>query len=406
MLSIFKSKAGALVVLALLLILSGALLLTTFRQESDPFKGDAIVDPPFTSLTYSIHTFMWWNDAGQQLDWAKLMGFSHVKQIFPWKNIEPLQDEWHFERGDVIVDEAQARGIQVVVRLSDAPDWAYPSLPPRENSNYVDAPPDNLDDWGNFCGVVAERYKGRITAYQIWNEPNLSREWGDNPPDAGQYVEMLRVCSEAIRAVDPDVILISAGLSPTGNYDEIAHRDDLYLQAMYDYEFQQYVDVVGVHAPGFSVPEYGPDDSERDGGGRWATFRRIEDLRKIMVANGDAERQMAILETGYTTDQIHDSYRWFAVDEENQAINLEAAYRYAALKWRPWIGLMSSIYIAKSSWTEQDEQFWWALNDPQTGRMRPAFGALAQMEKYCGDLIMPRRTAQGSAHEMDYNPCS
>jgi hypothetical protein len=404
-----RTKARALVAVALFLVLSGIPVLLMRNPDPDPFQAQAIVDPPFTALTYSVQGFMWWGNAGLHLDWVRLMGFSHIKQTFAWEDIELKQDEWHFDESDIIVDEANARGVQLIVRLSDAPDWSHPGLDdkePEDPESYLDAPPDNLGDWADFCGAIASRYAGRIAAYQIWNEPNLTREWGNQPPNAQEYVEMLQVCSDAIRQYDPEVILISAGLSPTGQHDENAHRDDMFLQAMYDHNFQQYIDVVGVHAPGHSTPEYGPDDAVRDGLGRWMSFRRVEDLRKIMIANGDAARQMAILEVGYTTDTTDSIYAWFAVDEETQARNLVAAYRYAAEHWRPWVGLMSAIYLAKPSWTPDDEEFWWSFNDPQTGTMRPVFGAMTQMEKYCGDIIIPRRSPTGSAFALAYNPCS
>jgi len=81
--------------------------------------------------------------------------------------------------------------------------------------------------------------------------------WTDDP-------RIVEATSEAIREADPDAILISAGLAPTGQHNELAHRDDMYLQAMYNVGFEQYIDVVGVHAPGFSIPAYGPDDAEKD----------------------------------------------------------------------------------------------------------------------------------------------
>jgi polysaccharide biosynthesis protein PslG len=377
--------------------------------DHDPFRGAAITDPPFTSLTYSVQVFIWWDDGiypGLTLEWVRLMGFTHVKQTFAWRDVEPIQGEWHFPNGDRIVDHVERQGLELIIRLSDTPDWARPpGLPRRADGDYVDTPPADLADWANYCGQIAARYRGRVAAYQIWNEPNLRREWGDQPPNAAGYVEMLRLCSEAIRAADPDAILISAGLSPTGQHDDMAHRDDIYLQQMYDLGFQEYIDVVGVHAPGYTIPGYGPDDAERDGFGRWATFRRVEDLRKIMIRNGDAARQMAILEVGYTTDPIHETYHWFAVDEEAQARNLGDAYRFAATHWRPWIGLMSAIYLAKPSWTPEDEEFWWAFNDPQTGRMRPVFGEMVQMEKYCGDVYVPRRSPEETTIASEHNPC-
>ncbi|PJF22825.1 MAG: hypothetical protein CUN56_04035 [Phototrophicales bacterium] len=403
-----KVRLMILTLFVVFIIVVGLLLIT--RQNHDPFHADAIIDPPFTSLTYGVQIFGWWDvdgtTLGHHLEWVRLLAFTHAKQIFAWQDIEPNPDEWHFDVADRIVSEAENKGVYLVVRLSDAPDWAHPSLPPQSEGSYVDAPADNPDDWAEFCGMVAARYAGRIRAYQIWNEPNLSREWGNRPPNAADYVVHLRACSEAIRAADPNAIIISAGLSPTGNMDDTAHRDDLYLQAMYDANFQQYVDVVGVHAPGWGVPpEYGPDDAERDGRGRWATFRRVEDLRKIMIANEDAARQIAILEMGYTIDQTNPDYAWHAVNEAQQRDYLVAAFRYAAEHWRPWVGLMSVIYFAKPGWTQADEQFWWALNDAETGAIRPAFAGLAQMEKYCGDVIFPARDEYESAYAPEYNPC-
>jgi len=374
--------------------------------DRDPFAADAIVDPPFESLTYGVQAFLWWNPhATLHMDWVQLMSFTHVKQTFAWEDIEPEQDDWHFGPGDVLLQELEARDLQLIVRLSDAPEWAHQTELAAGAEPFVDAPPVNMDDWADFCFTVADRYRGRVRAYQVWNEPNLTREWGNRPPDAAGYVELLGVCSAAIRQADPDAILISAGLAPTGNEDIRALRDDYYLQQMYDHNFQEHIDVIGVHAPGFTVPEYGPDDAQRDGFGRWATFRRIEDLRKIMIHNGDAARQMAILETGYTTDPLHPEYTWFAVTEAEQAAYMVRAYQYAADNWRPWVGLMSAIYIPKVSWTSDDEEYWWAITDPEMVEIRPAFAALAQMPKFCGDIVIPPRTPEESAVALEYNPC-
>jgi hypothetical protein len=248
-----------------------------------------------------------------------------------------------------------------------------------------------MDDWAAYCGTVAGRYAGRIAAYQVWNEPNLSREWGSRPPDAAAYSGLLRACAEAIRAADPAAIVISAGLAPTGTNDDSARPDDVFLQQMYDAGFQQWADVVGMHAPGYSAPDLSPDDAERQGRQRFFTFRRVEDLRRVMVANGDAARQAAILEVGWTTDPgTNPAYAWFAVDEDTQARYMVEAYRYAAQHWRPWVGLMSAIYIADPAWTPADEEYWWAVTTPDN-YTRPAFVALANMEKQCGARVIPAR---------------
>lgn len=356
-------------------------------RASDPFASRAIRNAPFPSLTYSIQTFLWW-DEGQQglhLDWVRLMSFSHIKQTFAWKDIERQPDEWHWAEADKLLAEAEKRDLRVIARLGGTPDWATST-----RGDMTDTPPDELSEWADYCAAISGRYRGRIAAYQIWNEPNLSREWGNREPNAAQYVALLAACSDAIRANDPKAILISAGLAPTGNYDARAHRDDIYLNALYDAGFQQYIDVVGVHAPGFSPPTYSPDEAEANAIGRWFTFRRVEDLRKIMIARGDAARQMAVLEFGWTTDPIHEDYAWYAVSEDEQADYLLAAYDYAIAHWRPWVGLMSVIYMPDITWTENDEEYWWAITTPDKGHRR-AFFALANMRKVCDNILIPER---------------
>jgi hypothetical protein len=110
----------------------------------------------------------------------------------------------------------------------------------------------------------------------------------------------------------------------------------------------------------------------------------VEDLRKIMVEAGDADKQVVVLEFGWTTDTRPDSpYRWHAVSEEEQADYLVRAYQWAREHWRPWIGLMSLIYIANPDWTENDEQYWWAITYPSwpVPKVRPAYERLKAMPK-------------------------
>ncbi|MCZ7544505.1 MAG: hypothetical protein M5R40_13740 [Anaerolineae bacterium] len=225
----------------------------------------------------------------------------------------------------------------------------------------------------------------------MWNEPNLSREWGDNwgtpeierAPDAAEYVALLRACYQGVRRGDPDAIVISAGLAPTGTGLPAAIPDTEYLQQMYDAGAAAYFDVLGVHAPGYGQPPELPPDDPVFEGHRWRSFRHVEDIRRIMVRNGDAHKQVALLEVGWTTDQVHDNYSWMAVSEATQADYLVRAYRYAAEQWQAWIGPVTAIYIADPLWTEANEEWWWSLTVPgyPEAGLRPAYHALAAMPK-------------------------
>lgn len=343
------------------------------------------VQPLFDSPAYGIHTFLWWKPdiAQRDLGLVQEMGFGWVKQTFPWREIEGIEKgayDWY--RTDLIVQMVEESGLQMVVRLDQNPLWAVASLPDAQiNDNQ---PPVDYQDFGDFCHAVAARYHGRIAAYQVWNEPNLSREWGGQPPDPAAYTELLRVCYEGIKTADPGAIVISAGLAPTGTTLPVAMPDGEFLQGMYAAGAGAYFDVLGVHAPGYKAPpEMSPDEVAADtefGNGRWFAFRHVEDLRALMVAHGDAYKQIAILEMGWTLDQVNEGYTWYAVDEATQADYLVRAYQYAEENWRPWIGLMTTVYIADYEWTPADEQWWWSIVLPD-GTPRPAFYALQAMEK-------------------------
>ena len=383
------------VLAALALAASGFAYLREASAPKDPFEAAAVTDAPFPSLTYGIQAFLWWDngDSGKHLDWVRLLSFSHVKQTFAWRDLEPQPGRWDFAQSDRIFREVARRGLSIIVRLGQTPGWARAS----DQRDARDAPAQDITRWAAYCAKIAERYQGQIAAYQIGNEPNLSREWGDKPPDPAGYVKTLAACSAAIRAADQAAVLISAGLAPTGTYDDRAMPDDIFLDHMYRNRFQQHIDVVGVHAPGYSAPEISPDSEQALQ--RWFTFRRVEDLRKIMLSHDDAARQMAILEFGYTTEQINPDYKWFSVSEAQQAELLERAYEYAIANWRPWVGLMVLIYLPDPSWRQTDEEYWWSIVEPDSGIPRDAFFTVANMRKVCGAFIIPERESDSPVAE-------
>ncbi len=318
------------------------------------------------------------------------MAFSHVKQDFAWSAIQPIKTAgYDWSHADAVVQEIAYRGLKLIARIDSPPSWAVQNLDSTPNAPDV---PLDLTAWGTFCHDLAARYAGKIAGYEIWNEPNLSREWFGQTPNAAGYVHLLRTCYDQMKAADPNAIVISAGLAPTGTNDATAIPDDAFLQQSYAAGLKDACDVLGLNAPGYkSPPETDPGDPLLQGS-RWQAFRHVEDMRAIEVANGDGAKQLAILEMGWTLDQIHPAYSWFAVSEDQQAQYLVGAYQYAAAHWRPWMGLMVTIYLPDPIWTEADEQYWWAIATPgYSPHMRAAYIALANMEKISGDQITPAR---------------
>lgn len=337
----------------------------------------------FATPEYGVHTSFWWQPelAQRDVEQVRAMGFGWVKQSFAWRDIETLvkgRQDWY--RPDLIVQAVEDAGLKLLVRLDRQPLWAQTQTDRLINN----APPAHLEDFGAFCGLLAQRYAGRIAAYQVWNEPNLSREWGEQSPDPVAYTALLKVCYQAIKSADPQAIVISAGLAPTGDQPPGAMPDTDFLRGMYAAGAADYFDVLGLNAPGFKAPpELAPAQVARTpelGGQSFFAFRHVEDMRQIMLEADDGPKQIAILEMGWTTDPVNPAYSWFAVDEQTQAEYLVRAYQYAAAHWRPWIGLMTTIFIADAGWTPADEQYWWSIVLPD-GTPRPAYAALRDMPK-------------------------
>lgn len=361
----------------------GATSVPEATQQPLPAKQEARMNSP----EYGMQVFPWWRPevGSRDMQVVRDAGFTWVKVIFAWRDIEgAAKGAFDWSRTDAIVDMANSIGVKLLVRVDNQPQWAGGGFP-------VNGPPDNLQDWADFLTALVTRYQGRIQAYQIWNEPNLAREWGGNTPDPGGFARLLKTAYQAIKPIDPNALVISGGLSPTGTWDDSARPDDWYLKTLYiemNGNSDGYFDVLGLHAPGFKVsPETDPAIVEADkelGGQRAFCFRHVEDMRQIMVDNGDADKQVAILEFGWTSDPRPDSpYFWHSVTEAQKADYLVRAYRYAQANWSPWIGLMSLIYIVDPDWTEQNEQYWWAISDPGYPDFKPreAYIALKAMPK-------------------------
>jgi hypothetical protein len=335
---------------------------------------------------YGFEAYLWWKEevASRDLGLIREIGFEWVKQTFAWRDIEIEKGKYDWSRTDRIVAQTEDYTRKLIVRIDREPYWDMRYI---YDAAIAAGPPKDLNNLFDFCGKLAARYKGRVAAYQVWNEPNLAREWGNATPNSAEYVAMLKGCYIAIKKEDPNAIVISAGLSPTGNGPPVAMPDDTFLRGMYEAGAAPYFDVLGAHAPGFkAAPETSPDEVAKDaalGGHRFFCFRRVEDLRAIMLEFGDGAKQVAILEFGWTTDSINKAYAWFAVSEETKADYMVRAFQFAKKNWSPWIGPMIALSIPQFDWTPENEQYWWAVLDPEYPhpKPRPAFEALRKMKK-------------------------
>ena len=194
-----------------------------------------------------------------------------------WPDIEPRRDEWNFERLDKYLDLAEEHHVGVLLVLGLTPAWA--SARPKEKSAYQPgfaAEPKNLDDWRVYVRTVAQRYKGRIQAYEIWDEPDIRQTWTGSVED---MVQLTRIASEVIRGIDPDALLVSPSPTSEGGLKWLAQ----FLAKGGGKE----VDVIGYH---FYVTPKPPEEIPQ----------LVERVRAVMKNNGMGEMPLWDSETGWS----------------------------------------------------------------------------------------------------------
>jgi hypothetical protein len=303
-------------------------------------------------------------------------GFGWLKVTVPWRSIEPnCKGCYSWDDLDRVVSAASAAGLKIMARVDHSPDWSR--AVPAENG-----PPDNIGDYTDIVTRLVDRYRtgspiGRIHAVEIWNEPNLDREWGGKPitrQSAREYLDLLMDAYKGAKEADPNVTIVTAGLSPTGTNNGQAQPDDVYLDWLFRDGLKDYYDVLGAHGAGYgNAPETAPVPN-----GQYTHpsffFRRVEQLRAIQEKYGDGGKQVWLLEFGWTTDQVNPSYSWYAVTPQQQADYIVRAFQFARSSWTPWIGVMFLWTMADSAWTPSNEQYWWSITDPD-GTPRAALTA-------------------------------
>ena len=155
-----------------------------------------------------------------------------VRVMFAWSDMEQSKGNWLFTGADLAVQEAQQRGIKILGILGGAPSWANgghePNYPPNSS---------HMNDWKNYIHTLCSRYKGKISAWELWNEENISQFWQPTPNSAA-YVSLVSQTTPTIRADDPNATIVMGGMAGLG-YG--------YLHECLDAGVAKYVDALAYH---------------------------------------------------------------------------------------------------------------------------------------------------------------
>jgi hypothetical protein len=304
---------------------------------------------PFTDVNpYGANFFLereveaWKRDKTVRM--ASEAGIGWAKQEFLWEEIEKRKNVFDWAKYDDIVAVYQKYNLQIIARLDRPPAWARQH--PSETGS--SGPPDRLDDYADFVEEFARHYRGRIFFFQVWNEPNLGREWDDGPVDPDAYVQLLQLVYPRVKAVDARIQILSAPLAITlgepfmPGSDKWRNMNDLdFLEAMYRAGAKDYFDILSANAFGLESPPEAPPDP------RQLNFQRLVLERQVMERNGDESKPVWIAEYGWNAAPESfpkEKLTWGRVTEQEQADYTLRGIEYARANW-PWVGVVNLWYF-------------------------------------------------------------
>ncbi len=338
-----------------------------FAPLTNECLGEGEFPPQLPGLRYGMNVFLFATDRDRTLTLTNIGGFTWIRQQIHWRDLEGTEGEYVWKPLDQIVNAARAHNFKIMLSVVRSPEWAT-----AEGHSGL---PDDPQALATFLGAVATRYQGRVSAYQVWNEPNLSHENGGTPADPSHYLEVLKAAYPAIKKADPCALVVSASLAATHNPDPAVAAEDLpFFEQLYtldDGAFLRSADIVGAHTgagsnpPDAAWPADAPEQSHH-------YFRHIERLHEIMQRHGD-QRQVWLTEYGWTVTEAAGAPQ--PVSEEEQARYLVDAL-WRTRHWYPWV---SGIFVWNLNFSviapPDDEKTTFSILEPDWS-IRPAFTEL------------------------------
>src|ERR671937_572969 len=307
----------------------------TNPQAAPPPPPPPPPPPTTTRPDVGVNFHCTWSDYTDQerarvLDELRDAGVRWVRIDVGWASLQEVAryqlSQWYVDVVDRCVDMARARGINVLGMLWQTPAWA-------NGGKGVMVPPLDPADYAWIAHWAAAHFRGRIAAWEIWNEPDPAQASWAWSGTVTQYVNLLQAAYPAIKSADPDATVVFGG--PSWN-------DTAFISSAYAVGARGAFDVMAVHeyqAVADAPPEYVGDSQT------W-WFPRASAVHDVMAANGDGDKAIWFTEFGWSSHETAaDAPNWQrGVTLAQQGDYLVRAVEYARLHFP---------YVTKMFWYDE-----------------------------------------------------
>lgn len=282
------------------------------RQVSAAVSLAAAIDTSSNAvgIAESELYFMTPEEVGVALDTMQSMGVTQFRMFIPWRAVEASPDVYNWTEVDKVIDAAEERGMAVLGAVTSTPTWASDV----QDSAY--GAPRDPADFGDFMGELASRYgagdgdpeSARISAYEIWNEPQSFVFWSPKP-DPAAYTELLQAGYTAIKEVDPTGTVVGGVVTAGLTWGDVNISPVEFVQTMYESGAAGYFDALSYHP-------YNYDWKFGDGAGNAiSAVGQLEAMQALMEQYGDGDKEVWTSEYGLPTSYVSEAQQAEFIDD-------------------------------------------------------------------------------------------
>lgn len=230
-----------------------------------------------------------------------------------------------------------------------------------------------------YASTVAAIAAAGADAIEIWNEPNISREWPSGQIDPVAYTELLRVSYNAIKQANPNTIVISGAPAPTGAegaFPGDVMNDDRFVRGMAAAGAANYMDCVGVHYNEGIVPPTATSGDPRNPSNYYTRY--LPSMIDVYYNAFGGAVPLCFTELGYLSPEgyggLSSAFSWAS----NTTVAQQAAWVDGAVSYSANSGRVRLVIIWNINFTNfgQDPMAGYAIIRPDGSC--PACDALAR----------------------------
>jgi polysaccharide biosynthesis protein PslG len=291
-----------------------------------------------------------------------------------WRFLEPKKGTFNWTRSDQAVGTLASRGMRPLPFVWGSPKWVsnQPAIPPLASTSDEQA-------WQAFLARVVARYGPGggywthgyraeygagakplpIQAWQIWNEPNLTKFFnpgGTSQQSVQKYARLLKLSHDAIKGQNPAAQVVLAGnpgYPPSGGLKAWEFLDRLYGYGNAAANF----DVAAIHPYASTL----------------GTFKtEIQKIRQVLAKHHDAAKPLWLTEFG-----------WGSAQPDRYGINQGLAGQQRLLK-----GAVEAALANRKAWNLQ-RMYWFLWRDPDPS------STFAHRCSFCGSAGLLKHDRSG-----------